>query len=637
MKSEKYSILKKENLLSFFGGLIFVIIFIWGYSFIDNNWYEYRDDGVITMSVARNLVDAGFIGVGVSGPIVEASSSPMQIFVYALAYLLTGVDYIDFSYWQTVIATFLIGFIFIRFFSDQPKIAIAIAIISAFGLTLFYSFFEWHASGMENAITHILFLATIYILYKSVKDNSINYWLAIVIFFATIARLDSVYHIAILLIIYSIYWKNNYKTLQALNFSFIVFLLWALFQFWRYYYFGDLRSNTAYAQNISMDSVLSRLELLIYGGTNYLNSILRLAWDLFVKQAGLLVFALIFFVYSSKYTKGWIEVNIDKNYKFILILSISIMTSSFFTPILFGLARLDRARTTTQLTLIIFLFLSVILYSSKIKYNSNFISLKVKLERTTLSLLSIVAIIATSIYYYEYNKAYRLNYSTTWFNKTHNKLINIAKDNNIDRPTVSSPDLGVVTWHKKLNIIDLGKLGSPVMAKLHNRQMMTEYYLKYALPDIIEAHGSWIQQYCDSIFTKEDFKKLYSQIDSQFDMVSICSSGKYPVIYWIRNDIMRNSSSFERKLLNNLQNNLSVKQIKNEISACYSTDFDCSYIARTVYKFIPELRKTDKFEKVYKLFNSERDKALLRGWKDGQAHKVIMDSVKNRINIKEPL
>ena len=113
MKSEKYSILKKENLLSFFGGLIFVIIFIWGYSFIDNNWYEYRDDGVITMSVARNLVDAGFIGVGVSGPIVEASSSPMQIFVYALAYLLTGIDYIDFSYWQTTISTFLIGFIFL--------------------------------------------------------------------------------------------------------------------------------------------------------------------------------------------------------------------------------------------------------------------------------------------------------------------------------------------------------------------------------------------------------------------------------------------------------------------------------------------------------------------------------------------
>jgi len=224
------------------------------------------------------------------------------------------------------------------------------------------------------------------------------------------------------------------------------------------------------------------------------------------------------------------------------------------------------------------------------------------------------------------------NYSTTYFHKTHNKLINIAKDNNIDRPTVSSPDLGVVTWYKKLNIIDLGKLGSPIMAKLHNERMMTEYYLKYALPDIIGAHGSWIQQYCDAIFTKENFTKLYSQVDSQFDMTSICSSGRYPMIYWIRNDIMKNSSSFERKLLNNLQDNLSVKQIKNEISACCSTDFDCSYIARTVYKFIPELRKTDKFEKVYKLFNSETDKALLRGWKDGQAHRVIMDAVKNRIN-----
>ena len=200
----KTTILSKENILSYIGGLIFLVIFIWGYSYIDNNWYEYRDDGVITMSTAKNLVDFGFIGVSVSGPIVEASSSPMQFFMYALAYLLTGVDYANYSYWQTIITTFFIGFLFIRFFSDKPIIAIIVTTFSAIGLTYFYPFFEWHASGMENAITHLLFLATLYILYTSVKDNNINFWLAIIVFFATIARLDSVYHISMLLVIYSV-------------------------------------------------------------------------------------------------------------------------------------------------------------------------------------------------------------------------------------------------------------------------------------------------------------------------------------------------------------------------------------------------------------------------------------------------
>ena len=211
--------------------------------------------------------------------------------------------------------------------------------------------------------------------------------------------------------------------------------------------------------------------------------------------------------------------------------------------------------------------------------------------------------------------------------------MDIAKEHNINRPTISNPDIGIVSWHKELNIIDLGKLGSPIMAKLKNGSLMTEYYLRFGLPDIIEAHGGWVKDYCNSIFTKDDFSKLYSQINSQYDMKKICSSNKNPpMIYWIRNDIMQKSDSSERRLLNDLQNNLSVKRIKYEISTCNPMNLDCSYIARTVYKFIPEIRELNKFEEVYTHFVSKADRALLRGWKDGQAHKVIIDAVRKNIN-----
>ena len=74
------------SLLSLSGGLIFVVFFYWAYSNIDSSLYQVRDDGVITMSHAKNLVDYGFIGVSPSGGRVEGYSAPVQFFVYAAAY-----------------------------------------------------------------------------------------------------------------------------------------------------------------------------------------------------------------------------------------------------------------------------------------------------------------------------------------------------------------------------------------------------------------------------------------------------------------------------------------------------------------------------------------------------------------------
>lgn len=598
-------LLRKENILSLVGGLIFVGIFMWGYSFIDNNWYDYRDDGVITMSTAKNLIDFGFIGVSVSGPIVEASSSPMQFFTYALAYLFTGVNYANFSYWQTILSTFMIGFLFIRFFSDKPIIALIVTSFSALGLTFFYPFFEWNASGMENAITHVLFLATLYILYKSVKDNHINFWLAIIVFFATIARLDSVYHIALLLILYSIYWVLTYKNLKAFYFSLVVFILWLLFQSWRYYYFGDILPNTAYAQGISMGD---RIHMLLSENSSFLNQSFNLAKEIFMKQAGWLLLAALPLIYFFKAKKDNI---------FLIILALSIVLTSYLNPFLFGPTRIDHVRTTTQMTLIVFLLISTLIYASINKKGS---------------IILLLLLMPFSIMFYNYQniKPYYLGWSTNGFNSVRHKFMDIADKNNIKRPTISNPDLGVMTWYKQLNDIDLGMLGSPIMAKLKNGPMMTEYYLNYGLPDLIEAHGVWVRRYCNSIFTQKKFSRLYTQINTKYNMKKICKKSP-PMIFWIRKDVMKGSNSNERILLNDLQNNLSVSRIKHEISLCKSSGKGCRYIARTVYKFIPELRKKGLFNNVYNLFKNPTDKALLRGWEDGQAHKVIIDAVQDKL------
>jgi hypothetical protein len=116
-------------------------------------------------------------------------------------------------------------------------------------------------------------------------------------------------------------------------------------------------------------------------------------------------------------------------------------------------------------------------------------------------------------------------------------------------------------------------------------------------------------------------------------MTKICSKKKnLPMIYWIRNDIKMTSDSKERIFLNKLQKNLSHGAIKREISMCKPTQSEnCRYISRTVYKYIPELRKISLFDSVYDLFSNETDKAILRGWKDGQAHKVIIDTLRKQL------
>ena len=72
------------------GGVFVLVFYAVGYANIPGDYYVARDDGVITMSHGRNLVEHGFIGVGPSGERVEGYSAPVQMFAYALVYLIFG-------------------------------------------------------------------------------------------------------------------------------------------------------------------------------------------------------------------------------------------------------------------------------------------------------------------------------------------------------------------------------------------------------------------------------------------------------------------------------------------------------------------------------------------------------------------
>ena len=106
------------------GGFVFLVVFACAYSLIDESLYAVRDDGVITLSHARNLIENGFIGVGPSGERVEGYSTPLQFALGLLFILATGKGYAAYAGFQTVLGTFLLGGFWTWFFRGSWRVVL---------------------------------------------------------------------------------------------------------------------------------------------------------------------------------------------------------------------------------------------------------------------------------------------------------------------------------------------------------------------------------------------------------------------------------------------------------------------------------------------------------------------------------
>ena len=165
----------RSLLLGAIGGLIFVAIFALAYRQLDPAHYAHRDDGVITLSHARNLVDHGFIGVEPSGQRVEGFSAPLQFWVYTVVYSITGMGWHAFGTFQTYFCAFWMGFFCIRMLEDRKVMGLLLTALLASLLTQHPRFIAWHGSGMESAWLHAM-IATVLWLTKSAMDKGQIPW-----------------------------------------------------------------------------------------------------------------------------------------------------------------------------------------------------------------------------------------------------------------------------------------------------------------------------------------------------------------------------------------------------------------------------------------------------------------------------
>lgn len=606
------TLLKSRSLqLSLLGGLIFIVFFYWAYSGISSDLYQVRDDGVITMSHAKNWVDHGFIGVNPSGGRVEGYSAPVQLFIYAGLYALTGISYETYAHLQTGIFTFLLGALFALFFKDNRVYALALSVMAAFILSHHTAFLQWHGSGMENAITHVLFLATVLILYSFAKERKIVFTWAVIVFLATISRIDSVYHIAPLLVIFSGFWLFTFKSLRGLYFSALVFVLWFSFHLWRLTYFGDVLPNTAYAQGIT---VTERLHNWVGWNSWYIGHSLQLSKHIFSYHGGYIFLATIPFL---------LFVRRERSVLLLFFIIISVVITSYFNPFLFGETRLDPVRSTTQLALFVALAIGAVFYFTEHKKH--------------IVWIAPVFVLAGS-FAFKFNAVdpYDLCCKVQAFEPFREDFAKNAAAESLPRPTVSNPDLGIMSWHKQFNIVDLGMLGTPMMAKLKNGPILSEYFFNYAAPDMIESHYNWTCRYRDSIFGDPRFREMYRPIrESLTKKGNACGGRELLSGIWIRKDILSTARTPERVLIDDLQQDLSEERLRQELAHCQNDpDANCVYVARTAYRFLPEFRRQGKIPVLNGIFSASRTKDydlhLMNSHKDGQSHISAMVHIVNQ-------
>ena len=104
---------------------------------------------------------------------------------------------------------------------------------------------------------------------------------------------------------------------------------------------------------------------------------------------------------------------------------------------------------------------------------------------------------------------------------------------------------------------------------------------------------------------------------------------------WIRKDIEVTSRSAERQFMDRLKDNISLEIIKDEIKNCGAEKRSSLYIVRTLYRFIPELKKKAWYKNIAGLFkhdpNFDYASAVLHSSSDPDWHKKVHTFIKQNM------
>jgi hypothetical protein len=567
--------------------------------------YAYRDDAVITLSHARNFVDYGSIGVDASGARVEGFSTPLQFWVFVIAYAATHCGFERFLDWQVAICSFLLGFGVVQLFGARWRMGLLLSAAVALALTQAVRFFGWHHSGMENAYTHALFVGTLACIVYSIESGRVQGWMVACAWLASLARLESMLHVFPLLLIWAAAYYSQHRSLRALRAGLMVLGGFAAYQLWRYAYFGDLHPNTAVAEHID---VTGRLRALWVDPAESRNAVLTLLKQILGEhRAYLALLSIPLLTLGPRSTANSV----------LTWMLASLFVTALVHPLLFGAARLDPVRTTSHLALVPPLLV---------------LTQWARIARPALRVVSFLCIGLCTLVYSRLETP-----SDHWFccpirradAITDSCLAHAAREA-LPAPSLASPDLGKESFRKRLLMFDLGLLGSPPLAALRGEHTaFANYVFELAAPDFIELHGAWACQY-RFLQNDERYDARYALVpeSAALKLEAGCRGSRAGV--WFRQAVSRASRSPERQLIDALAKAPDLRRIAQELGRCRQLpgSLACVYVTRSVYRFIPKFVRAGNLDQVVALFrvspSAAYDTSVLRARSHGLWYRDVV-------------
>lgn len=607
-------------------GAAFTGIFEHSISAVSTHLYQYRDDGIITLSHAKNLVDFGHVGVSPSGERLEGYSAPLQFLAYLFVYLCTGAGFEAYINLQTTCATFVMGAVVYTMLKGARLSggrAFLFTLLAGWLMTGSPTFLLWHYSGMENAITHAMYLGAIAFTAAALEADRYPIALGLVYLGAALTRFESIAHIAMVatpMLLVDL-WRRDWRVakMRSVKPMAIFVVLWCSAFLCRAIYFGDLRPNTAYAQKISVSARFAQFvaspetRTLVLGD---MQVFFRAHLGYLYLVAALLVAGLA--LARPKAAEG----KLRRGYWWVAVPLLLVGIGGVHAVAL-GPARLDAARTVSWLTV-----------GASLSATMAFALCARRQNWALLMPIALVGAIASGVIGRE--SAYHLCCGGVGIQKIARRFVAINVAEQIHRPTLLISDLGGTSFLKSFNIVDAGFLGSEILAKIQDQSLVANYIFDVAAPDYIEFHSSWSCRY-EFLFRDKRWQERYEAVEeSRNDWLQRnCSEAPWTRTgYWVRKGVRADSRSEERRFHDAMKSNPSVDKLRDELTRCADrSSRACLYITRTVYRFVPELRRADRLKDVLQVYQEEPESpfrnysiAWLRSAEDGRLSSKLVES-----------
>lgn len=497
------------------------------------DWWRWRDDAVITLSHAKNLVDHGTIGVSPGGSRVEGYSSPLQFVLAVVFFFVTGAGYQAFLNLQVVVCVLAIGalmalipFIVGRRMGLPDRQAAAAGLIaSAATLAVVCSSWTtvgWLVSGMENPIATVLGLGVVLMVVRGLTTTRRIVWVGVLLGLLGLARVEFAFFMvpAVLAVLASA--LHSAIGLARPRVAMLVLgvpgVMWLVAHGARYMYFGSLSPNTARVQNKSLGADQLGVMLTVIAAFVIAAPVLdpqglgrrrdRLYGPV-VLAAGLFVW-----MFSVRTPGEGLHLPVVLRFTILpaVILAAAMLTwaaSRTADPgnaglvfaglawipvaqyIVLGPARLAAYRVLCSA--VPFLVGWAAVASVRLWAHHRLTTTEPATSRGVAVALAMPVLVLMMVAGVDDTPG-KLPVVVT----PHEEMILDAAE--VFRaeslaggalPIIASPDLGKLSFAKAGMIVDLGRLGDPMMARVRQYGLTTSYLANVAAPDVVEAHGTW--------------------------------------------------------------------------------------------------------------------------------------------------